>query len=646
MRKILLGLVLFGLLISTLGYSQYKVVGSQIYNGNTPVVMRGTNVNGPNWVWGRETTQDAKLIVNVWKFNIVRVNQFMYGSRLTTNNNLDLIVNTFTGLGCVVMLEVHDFTGKEPTDAQLTDLKNFWIDKANKYKNNDKVWFNIENEPVDGWNGSVTLTTRWRDVHDQCIGVIRAAGANNICVCDDNGWGGPWVDSQSGIMTYGQFLTSKYSNVAFGVHLYDDRISVANLTAWLNSIISKGLCPIVGEFGVNNGTACPKAPTNLFNILHNTSNSAALQNVGRLSWHWASGDANRYCTTGDGNGYNVNKTDGVTRPTNLVANFGGLIWDDNHSGIPAKVAVTGVTVSPTSASVAIGATTQLTATVAPSNATNKAVNWSSSNTAIATVNSNGLVTGIVAGSATITVTTVDGNKTSTSSITVSVATTWTKVDDTDASIAYSSGWGTYTGNGGYLNTEHYVPLAGATATFTFTGTKARFYGFKRYDLGNAEISVDGIVVDTIDCYNSSQLVNQMLYETAALTSGSHTLKVKCTGTKNASASSYQTIVDAFEYTLKSDSLETSLISPAKSSVVDVQIYPNPVTEQTAVWVNSSEAAHVSLNIYNVIGKIVWSIKTNARGDTKIPIDLIGQGKGIYIVKVQIGDKVVSKTIVK
>jgi glucosylceramidase len=82
------------------------------------------------------------------------------------------------------------------------------------------------------------------------------------------------------------------------------------------------------------------------------------------------------------------------------------------------VAVTGVTMSPTSVSVATGATTQLTATVAPSNATNKTVSWSSSNSAVASVSSSGLVTRVAAGSATITVTTQDGAKTATCAITV------------------------------------------------------------------------------------------------------------------------------------------------------------------------------------------------------------------------------------
>ena len=62
--------------------------------------------------------------------------------------------------------------------------------------------------------------------------------------------------------------------------------------------------------------------------------------------------------------------------------------------------------------------TQLKATVTPSSATNKNVTWESSNTAVATVDSNGLVTGVKEGTATITVTTEDGKKTATCTVTV------------------------------------------------------------------------------------------------------------------------------------------------------------------------------------------------------------------------------------
>ncbi|OXA76820.1 hypothetical protein B0A65_17950 [Flavobacterium frigidimaris] len=84
----------------------------------------------------------------------------------------------------------------------------------------------------------------------------------------------------------------------------------------------------------------------------------------------------------------------------------------------ATVAVTGVSVSPTTATVGLGSTQQLTATLAPANATNQNVTWTSSNTAVATVNTSGLVTAVAAGTTTITVKTVDGNKTATSAITV------------------------------------------------------------------------------------------------------------------------------------------------------------------------------------------------------------------------------------
>ena len=87
------------------------------------------------------------------------------------------------------------------------------------------------------------------------------------------------------------------------------------------------------------------------------------------------------------------------------------------------VSVTGVTLDRNSASIEAGSTLQLTATVSPSNATNKTVSWSSSNTSVATV-SNGLVTAVSAGSATITVTTADGGYTATCAVTVTPAVTY------------------------------------------------------------------------------------------------------------------------------------------------------------------------------------------------------------------------------
>ena len=85
---------------------------------------------------------------------------------------------------------------------------------------------------------------------------------------------------------------------------------------------------------------------------------------------------------------------------------------------PHKVIVTSVSVKPSSLSLKVGETAQLTATVTPVNADNDNVSWSSSDNSVATV-SNGIVTAVKEGTSTITVTTIDGGKTATCAVTVS-----------------------------------------------------------------------------------------------------------------------------------------------------------------------------------------------------------------------------------
>src|SRR5439155_9366976 len=71
------------------------------------------------------------------------------------------------------------------------------------------------------------------------------------------------------------------------------------------------------------------------------------------------------------------------------------------------VPVASVTVSPAPASVQAGQTVQLAATPKDANGntlTGRTVTWASSNSSVGTVNASGLVTGVVAGSTTITAT--------------------------------------------------------------------------------------------------------------------------------------------------------------------------------------------------------------------------------------------------
>jgi len=87
----------------------------------------------------------------------------------------------------------------------------------------------------------------------------------------------------------------------------------------------------------------------------------------------------------------------------------------------ANVPATGVTVTPATTSLAVGATRQLTGTVNPADASDKSGTWKTSDATKATVNSTGLVTGVAAGTATVTFTSNDGNFSGTCAVTVTAS---------------------------------------------------------------------------------------------------------------------------------------------------------------------------------------------------------------------------------
>lgn len=96
------------------------------------------------------------------------------------------------------------------------------------------------------------------------------------------------------------------------------------------------------------------------------------------------------------------------------------------------ISATGLTVSPSSASLEINTKQQLLATVAPDNATNKTILWSSSDSIIATVSANGLITTHKKGTAIITAKTQDGSKVATCAVTVTNQNEATKLTGTQS----------------------------------------------------------------------------------------------------------------------------------------------------------------------------------------------------------------------
>ncbi|MEA4846925.1 MAG: S-layer homology domain-containing protein [Clostridiaceae bacterium] len=116
------------------------------------------------------------------------------------------------------------------------------------------------------------------------------------------------------------------------------------------------------------------------------------------------------------NNQTVTKSMTVAPPK--VSSGGGGGGRGGSSGNPTIINVTGVFLDKTTMTLtAKGPTGTLVATVTPSNASNKKVEWSSSNTSVATVKE-GVVKPLQVGTATITVTTASGNKTAECIVTV------------------------------------------------------------------------------------------------------------------------------------------------------------------------------------------------------------------------------------
>ena len=105
------------------------------------------------------------------------------------------------------------------------------------------------------------------------------------------------------------------------------------------------------------------------------------------------------------------------------------------TSLTLAVPVTGVSLDATTASVNVGDTKQLSATISPSDADNTKVTWSSSDETVATVDQDGLVTALKAGSVEITVTTDDGSKTATCNIIVTTPVSGITLDVTEATLS-------------------------------------------------------------------------------------------------------------------------------------------------------------------------------------------------------------------
>jgi uncharacterized protein YjdB len=301
-----------------------------------------------------------------------------------------------------------------------------------------------------------------------------------------------------------------------------------------------------------------------------------------------------------------------TQTLQVYASTGGYNINWMNFTSVANVAVTGVSLAPTSVSLAVGATSTLTPIISPANATNKAVSYSSSNTAVATVNASGVVTAVTAGSATITVTTADGSKTATCAVTVT--------STTPCSVLAATGdFSTSVSSDASNPTLTFVPAKtgmGATTCILYYSTSATG-------------TFPGYAVTANTPFRITAAAGQSIYFY-------YTYSLPTGGENNTSANKNSFTVGNCS-TLKSEEINSLDIVTSKEFVV----YPNPSEgEIVNIGLKGFEEGTAKVQILNMAGLVVKELQVAISSSaTTVAVNISELSNGAYIILLQSGSDV-------
>ena len=320
----------------------------------------------------------------------------------------------------------------------------------------------------------------------------------------------------------------------------------------------------------------------------------------------------------------------------------------------------------------VGGTSTLSATVAPSDATDKSVTWSSSNTAVATVN-NGVVTAISAGTATIKVTTANG-KTATCEVTVSILASGVSLNNTTLSLLKgntetlfatvapddttdkSLAWSTSDENVVTVNNGVVTAVGVGTATITVTTANGKTATCEvTVNVSVYEISLDKTFVSLVEgetititatlspidatdlsvIWTSSDQSVATIDSNGKITAVSNGISVIIATTANG-LSSYCTVtvtkaeVSAANITLDKN---TATMSIGDSLVLTTTVSPSNTTNQVITW-SSSDSSIAAVHNGTVVALGVGTATitaTTANGKTdSCLITISGSVSSIYL----------------
>jgi putative cell wall-binding protein len=123
---------------------------------------------------------------------------------------------------------------------------------------------------------------------------------------------------------------------------------------------------------------------------------------------------------------------------------------------------------------------------------------------------------------------------------------YTRYEQTDSRLAYTGAWSTSSVSSASGGSFRFADSAGSSVTVKFTGTYLAWIAKKSPVYGKAKVTLDGGTPATVDLYSTSTLWQQKVWETGALATGAHTVKIEWTGSKSSGASGTNISADAFD----------------------------------------------------------------------------------------------------
>ncbi|NOU77161.1 hypothetical protein GC098_38360 [Paenibacillus sp. LMG 31458] len=262
-------------------------------------------------------------------------------------------------------------------------------------------------------------------------------------------------------------------------------------------------------------------------------------------------------------------------------------------------------------------TTQLS--LAGSNVSGTTISYSSSNSSVASVNSNGLVTANADGSTLITVTAMTGSTLLASGqITINVS---SLVNDTDSGITYSGSF-SYSNNrnlGDYANDVHQTSVNNNFFQYTFTGTGIDYIGVKNKnnDIGDQDVYIDGVFAQTVNGAAPSYAAQSVIYSNKSLAYGTHTIKV-------VKKSGNWMVLDGFKVYTETATFSADITAPTNQDVTLTIIYPDYATvKEYKVGDNGSWTAYIAPVVVSANDTVYARIKDAAGNMSNVTSYTVG-----------------------